>query len=351
VEKAQPNSSGRVWLRYLLALAGLSLVLVIAARSVDLTQLWQLVQQAHPGWLVAALLFKLATPMGTAMLYAHILSLLGSRTRAWRLWLTAQVAIFANMAFPAGPVAMSAILLQAFRRRKIPEGVTTLAVTLDTLSYQAAFVGLISFGVIYLLGSGQLGPNQLSEAGVIALVIVLGVGYLWFLQRDRAKLTSKLVAIQQWIAKLLKRDWQPSKVEGFLDEIYRGKDVLAKRPFAFVRLFFFQVLVLFLDLMTIYCCFLALGDRPHLSVVTLSYALANFLSMMALLPGGGGSFEATMVLTSSQLGVNANTALGATLIYRVLTFWLPALLTALTYRRVLGKQAETPKTELSNPNG
>lgn len=351
MEAKQTHRSERVWLRYLLALLGLTLVIVIAARSVDLKQLWQLLQNAHPSWLVAALLFKLATPMGTAMLYAHILSILGYRTQAWRLWLTAQVAIFANMAFPAGPVAMSAILLHAFRRRKIPEGVTTLAVTLDTLSYQAAFVSLISFGLIYLLGSGQLGANQLSEAGIIALVIVLGMGYLWSLQRDRAKLTAKLVAIQQWIAKLVKRTWQPSAVEGFLDEIYRGKAVLAQQPLAFVRLFFFQVLVLSLDVMTIYCCFLALGDRPHLSVVALSYALANFLSMMALLPGGGGSFEATMVLTSSQLGVSANTALGATLIYRVLTFWLPALVTALSYRRVLGKQEETPKTPLTKQSG
>lgn len=344
METSQTQSPKRVWLRYLLALIGLSLVIVIAARSVDLEQLWKLLRNAHPWWLLAALLFKIATPLGTAMLYAHILSLLGYRTQAWRLWLTAQVAIFANMAFPAGPVAMSAILLRVFRRRKVPEGVTTLAVTLDMLSYQTAFVGLVTFSLIYLIDSGELSLRQVGEVSLFVLLIVLGGIYLWSLQRDRAKLSHRLVALQQWVAKLLRRNWQPSQIENFLDEIYRGKAVLAQRPLEFLRLIGFQCLVFLLDVMTIYCCFLALGDAPHLSVVMLSYALSNFLSMMALLPGGGGSFEATMVLTSSQLGVSASTALGATVIYRVLTFWLPALITALSYRRVLGANETIAKT-------
>lgn len=133
-----------------------------------------------------------------------------------------------------------------------------------------------------------------------------------------------------------RQPWRAESVEGFLDELYRGKALVAQRPHEFVRLFAFQVGVLALDVLTLYSAFRALGHDPHLSVVILSYSLATLFATIAPLPGGGGSFEATVALSATRLGVTAEVALGATLIYRVLTFWLPALLSVATYRTLLG---------------
>jgi uncharacterized protein (TIRG00374 family) len=118
--------------------------------------------------------------------------------------------------------------------------------------------------------------------------------------------------------------------------MYCGKALLAERPQEFARLLALQVAVLGLDMLTLYCAFRALNFAPHPSVIILGYSLANLLSAHAPLPGGGGTFEATMVLSAVRLGVPAAVVIGATLIYRVLTFWLPGLLTAAVYRRLLG---------------
>jgi uncharacterized protein (TIRG00374 family) len=319
-----------------LAVLGLLVVSVVAARAVDLAELWRLLSTASPWWLLAALGFKLATPLGTATLYARVLRLLGHRRRAVSLWLPAQVAIVVTMAFPAGPLAMSAFLLRVLRRRGVPEGVTTLAVAIDTLTYEVAFLGLVTVGLGYLFTHGALSVGQISEVGLVALAVVVGGLYLWGLQRDRADLTRKLVGAQQWLAGRLRAPWQAESIEGFLDELYRGKALVAQRPYEFARLIVLQVGVLALDVMTLYSALRALGHDPHLSVVILSYSLASLFAVITPLPGGGGSFEATVALSATRLGVTSEVALGATLIYRVLAFWLPALLSAATYRTLLG---------------
>lgn len=328
-------SRRKLWLRYALAVIGLGLVLWLASRAIDTGALWQLLLTANPGWLAAAVGLKFLTPLCTAALYARVLRLLGHPVRALSLWLTAQIAIFVNMAFPAGPVAMSAFLMHVFRRRRVPEGVTTLAVALDTLTYEIGFFSLVAFGLGYLFTHGDLSVRQITEVALIAFAVVLGGMYLWGLQRDRADLTHKVIGLQQWLSRRFRRNWQPTGVVHFLDELYRGKALIAQRPGEFMHLLGLQVGVLTLDVLTLYCAFRTVGNDPHLSVVVLSYSLASLFATLAPLPGGGGSFEATVVLTASRLGVPTEVALGATLIYRVLAFWLPAVLTALTYRAVV----------------
>jgi glycosyltransferase 2 family protein len=325
----------KLWVRYALALAGPVLVFWLAMRSINTSQLWRLVVSASPWWLGAALALKLLTPLGTAEIYARVLRLLGHQASALGLWLTAQIAIVINMAVPAGPVAMSAFLLYVFRRRQVPESITTLAVTLDALTYETAFIGLVLIGLGYRLIYGGMETHQLIQLGGFALAIAGAAFLLWRLQRDREMLTRSLVSAQQWLARRLRRTWRPERIEHFLRELYRGKDLVMQRPLVFAQLLCLQFGVLFLDVLTLYCAFCALGEAPALSVILLSSSLASLFAALAPLPGGGGSYEATLVLTASWLGVPVDISLGATLIYRVLAFWLPVALTVATYRTVL----------------
>lgn len=341
-----PTFASRSWiLRAVLSVLGLAVVIFFGIRFARQQELQQLLVTANPWWLTAAVVFKLLTPFGTAAVYQHSLKVLGHKIRLLSLWLVAQVGIFMTVAFPAGPVAMSALLLRVFRRRGVPEGITTLAVAMDTLTYLTAFFGLMVVGLGYLLTHGGLQVRQITEVSLVSFGLILGGMYLWGLQRDRADLTRKLVGVQQWLARMLHQKWSVAAVERFIDELYRGKALIAERPHEFGRLLSYQVAVLVMDVLTMYCAFRALGSDPHLSVVVLSYALASFFGSIAPLPGGGGSFEATLVLSATRLGVPVEVALGATVIYRVLTFWLPMLLTAVTYHYLLGDSREQKSVE------
>ncbi|GIW01643.1 lysylphosphatidylglycerol synthase transmembrane domain-containing protein [Roseiflexus sp.] len=329
------------WIQYVVAICGLGIVLGLALRSIDLHELHQVLTTANPWWLTAAVICKVLTPLGTATLYAGVLRMLGHHIRAISLWLIAQMAIVINMAFPAGPMAMSAFLLHVFRRRGVPEGITTIAVVLDSLTYETTFFGLVGFGLAYLLTHRDLSVSQITEVGIIALIVVVTGMYLWGLQRDRDDFTRKAIAVQQWLSRFLHRQWRPKQVEQFLDELYRGKALVARQPKTFSRLLGIQIAVLCLDILTLYCAFRTVGSDPHLSVVILSYSLASLFAALAPLPGGGGSFEATLVLVASRLGISPTVSLSATLIYRILTFWLPGLLTITMYRLLKPTSSQT----------
>jgi glycosyltransferase 2 family protein len=330
-----------------LSLLLLTLAAGLTLRFVRLDELERLLISANPGWLAAALVCKLLVPFVTASVYRATLRLLGYRLKILPFWLVAQVATFVNAALPAGPLAMSALLLRIFRRRGIPESATTLAVVLDTLTYQIVFYGLLAWGLSYLLTHGGPWGGVTDLAGPLLVGALLIAGYRWLRRYDRPTLTQALVRAQQALARRLDQTWQAATVERFLGELFRGVDLIRAQPIAVGRLLVYQLGVILLDILTLYCAFRALGYASPLSVVVLGTTLANFFTTLVPLPGGGGSFEATLVLITMRSGVPLEVVLGATLIYRVLTFWLPLLLTAATYRRLLSQSAEAPGSECS----
>lgn len=333
--QSHPEPAKRARWRYLIAALGLFAVLALALRFAELDELWRLLSNADLRWIAGALLFKLLTPLGTAATYRRLLRLLGYQVPLRTLWLTAQVAIFVNIAAPLGLMAMSTFVIYSFRRRGIPEGAATLAVGLDWLTYELAFVSMVAFSLGYLFDQGELTIGQIREVALLALAVLIGGLYLWGLQRDRQDLTRKAVRVQGWLAGRLRRPWGEARLVAFIGELYRGKRLLIERPFELARLAGYQFGMLLLDVLTLYCAIRALSSAPHVSSVLLGYVLATFFAAITPLPGGGGAYEATLVLTLPRLGVPLETAIGATLIYRVLTFWLPMLLSAATYQRLL----------------
>jgi uncharacterized protein (TIRG00374 family) len=67
----------------------------------------------------------------------------------------------------------------------------------------------------------------------------------------------------------------------------------------------------------------AVGAKPQPSLVLLAYTAAAVLALIPLTPGGLGFVEAGLAGTLKLAGVAASDALAATLLYRIVSFWLP----------------------------
>ena len=67
----------------------------------------------------------------------------------------------------------------------------------------------------------------------------------------------------------------------------------------------------------------AVGADPHPSLVLLAYTAAELLALVPLTPGGLGFVEAGLVGTLTLAGVPSGDALAATLLYRIVAYWLP----------------------------
>jgi uncharacterized protein (TIRG00374 family) len=139
------------------------------------------------------------------------------------------------------------------------------------------------------------------------------------------------------------------RVLAFIAELYEGTALMSRDRFGFVQLVALQLVALLLDCLTILLLFWAVGVWPHFSVVLLGYSLAYFFSTISSLPGGGGTFEALMVVTMTNLGIEAAIALSVTLLYRLLAFWLPLLVSSVIYRRVHNHRDTPPNRREAAP--
>lgn len=89
---------------------------------------------------------------------------------------------------------------------------------------------------------------------------------------------------------------------------------------------------------------MAVGARPKASLVLLAYVVAALLGMIPITPGGLGFVEVGLTAMLGLAGIGAADATLATLMYRLVSFWLPipvggvALLVA---RRYIAMHPET----------
>lgn len=76
---------------------------------------------------------------------------------------------------------------------------------------------------------------------------------------------------------------------------------------------------------TLYASVRAYGEDVPIAAAVAVYLGAGVLGTVAPTPGGIGAVEAALVAGLSAVGVTSGTALLAALLYRLVTFWLPAL--------------------------
>ncbi len=101
-----------------------------------------------------------------------------------------------------------------------------------------------------------------------------------------------------------------------------------------------------LDYLALVACLYAVGATPRLSLILLAYGAAAVLSMIPITPGGLGFVEAGLTAALIAAGVNGDSAVLATLAYRLVSYWLPipaGLVATILFRRRYGRVDTQPE--------
>jgi uncharacterized protein (TIRG00374 family) len=290
-------------------------------------------REARPSWLLVAIVLELFAFFLASQVYDRVLRSLGYRINALRLWAIALVAIILSQSVPAGGVATYAFLVQSFKRRGVPAGHSTLVATLEALSYAGAMLLLFGFSLGYLVLRTGLDATEDARASLIAAgVAIATIGAATFvLTREQEVLTRWLLAAKNGIARLLRRDWSDEPIHKLVDELARGRALIAARPAELAVLVLIQLAALIVHSLAMLVVLHSLGADTSLFVVMAAFGLALITSTFNVLPGGGGTVEAVLVLTLTQLGVEAQ-AYVAALIFRIINFWMLLPIAAICYR-------------------
>jgi uncharacterized protein (TIRG00374 family) len=97
-----------------------------------------------------------------------------------------------------------------------------------------------------------------------------------------------------------------------------------------------QLSIFLLDSVTLWLSFQALGHAPPFWNCFVAFVVASAAATIGPIPLGLGTFEAACVAILHLLGVPLSRGLAATLLLRLLTFWLPMIPGVLLTRREFG---------------
>jgi uncharacterized protein (TIRG00374 family) len=331
--RKEPRMRARRWqiaISVLLTIGVLALAYIKRDRiTLAVTQL----REVRPAWLLLAFSLELLGFFLASQIYYRALRSLGYRLSALRLWATALVAIIISQSVPAGGVASYAFMVQTFRRRGVAPGHAALVATLEALSYAGGMLVLFGFGLGYLLvrtgfGAAQDNSDSLIAAGVALFVIGVAI---FVLTRDQAVLLRWLLPIKNGLARLLRRTWSDAPIHRLVEELARGRALIAARRGELAMLVLIQLCAMTAHSLALLAVLYGLGVKTSLFVVMAAFGIALITSTFNVLPGGGGTVEAVLVLTLTQLGVESE-AYVAAVIFRLLNFWLFLPLALLAYR-------------------
>jgi uncharacterized protein (TIRG00374 family) len=160
----------------------------------------------------------------------------------------------------------------------------------------AAILGAVAFGLVLVVGVLVMSTDRLLE--------LTGRAVQWLLnktvRRHRTPMTDlprRLIEVRDFVRKTLGTRWKTALLTA--------------------------VGTIGFDYLALLCALRAVGAEPQASLVLLAYTSATVLALIPLTPGGLGFVEAGLVGTLKLAGVAASAALAATLLYRIVSFWLP----------------------------
>lgn len=326
--------------RWIVSLAIIPMVALLAfVHRSELESVVVTVHKADPLWLALAVLIQICVYVMFSLVMRQCLIILNYRLPIRRVLPVSFAGIALNRFFPSSGTIAEIVGLG---KCGVPRGTAMIALSLNLLSGFAAFGVLLLTGFGYLLTHGGIGAGNLLALVPVLILLPLVVMFVFNQARNRKRVTHQAIAIQQTLGRLLRRSFSPHAMLRFLDDAYAGAALIRANLKAFVQLVCMQLITLLLDGSGLMLLFFTLNLHPHLLTVLLGYALAYTVAMVSSLPGGGGSFEAAMTLTYARLGIASHVALSVALLYRLMTFWLPLIVVALTANRLRAKQPRIP---------
>lgn len=304
-EKPAPVEIRRVTLRSLLTVALILLLgsaLLPLLTGIDYGEIWGVLQDAD--WALVALGVIVGHlqffPSTTSTMFA-----VTAKLPFWPLFVLQTASQFISLAVPsaAGRVAMNAAFLRKFG---VPTAAAVAQGAID--GFSGFLVQAVILLVLLLTGYVDLGLEidssdipWLTVLAVVAGVAVVGALVLWRVRRLREKIAPFFH--QGWGA-LVEVLSQPSRALGLIVSNFVFWNVLG---------------------ITLWVLLTAVGSPLSYGSALFVATGTSLLAGVMPVPGGVGVAEATMAAMLATFGAEQTAAFAVTVVYRMITFYLPAL--------------------------
>lgn len=287
-------------------------LLAASSHVVEFERFAQLLRDAQPQWLLAALALQIATYLLVAAVWRQALRAAAAHVRFATLIPLSVAKLFADEALPSAGVSGTAFFVAALGRRGIPPAACMATLLLSLVSYYAAYalMGLTAYGALRAHGAA---PWWVTTTVIAFVAMAMLIPATVLLLKAGAHLP-----MPGW---LLRR----AAIAGFLRMLAQAPADLVRRPGIVLPALLLHAAIFLLDGATLWAALLAVGHETSFWVAFPAFMMGAMVAAMSGIPMGLGSFEAACVVTLSLLGVSLPSAFAATLLLRGFTLWLPML--------------------------
>jgi hypothetical protein len=300
----------------LLAITAICLY-VFAPSIAEVFEAWDRLGEVHPLAVILVCVCEAASFVCVWMLQRISLG-----TTQWFSVATSQLAGNAfNRVTPGGGATGTALQARMLGDAGIPttRAATALAVQSLLITAAVAAMPLLSLPAIIIAGidvPGDLADGAWFGAALFVTMMALG-GLLLGSRRFACRLGTTI----EKVANAFPRE---TPLKGLGERILRERDEIRRTmgerwPAALGAAVGRWAFEYFALLVTLY----AIGASPDPWLVLLAFVFASALGMIPLTPGGLGFVEAGLTGTLALAGVSAEEAVLATLVFRLVSFWLP----------------------------
>lgn len=275
-------------------------IYLLAPQLAGATDIWSRVRHAQFGWFVAALAAAAVTYVGAA---AGIEGSVAATLPFGANVATQLAAAFAGFATPAqlGGMALNTRFMQ---RAGVDSPVAVAAVGLNAITAVLVHFALL---VAFAIWSGANGFGTIHLPGRTILIVVVAIAV-------SAAIFGALPAGRRLVV---------DRVAPFLRQAASGLAEVGRHPIKIAELVGGALGVTAGNLIALVFAVQAMGGGVSIATIGFVYLTAAVVSSAAPTPGGLGAVEATLVAGLHSAGLASSSALGAVLLFRLATFWLP----------------------------
>jgi uncharacterized protein (TIRG00374 family) len=319
VERASERSPWRQYARpvLLLLVAAVSLYVFLPS-LLSVFGSWR--SLSHLDWPFAALVLVCEI---ASFLCLWQLDRIALRTKGWFPVAAAQLSGNAvGRIVPGGAATATAFTVTMLRRAGVDTGEAAAAFAASTGLQLATTLALPLIALPAILAGAPVSHSLVTAAylGVAVLVLLIAAGAVTFASDKPLELIGRAI---QWLlnATVRRRGQHVSRlpqellsdrdfIRTTLGERWRAAVLAAAGNTGF-------------DYLALLAALRAVGADPRPSLVLLAYTAGELLALIPFTPGGLGFVEAGLVGTLTLAGVPGSDALTATLLYRLVAYWLP----------------------------
>lgn len=297
---------------WIVALAALAVVVAAFGELAHWEHLLEVIRRAEGRWIALAVVLQIATYGAGAMVLQRALSSQGVHLGLFTLVRLGLVKLFADQALPSAGVGGTLLMVHGFERRSVPQPAAMGTIVVDLVAF---YIGTaLAFGAsllaLHLYGKVDRAIIVLAVSfALLALAIPFVVLHLNARGVARAP---------RWLTRTRVGCALVASLSSAPREMLRDPDLLASVSI-------WQIAVIVLDGASLWAVLWGLAAPAPFLVAFAAHVIATIAGILSVLPGGLGVYEGGAIGILVAMGVPVEVAVAATLIDRVISFWLPMI--------------------------